>query len=322
MATMLSRVLAMSARVETSYASATPTDATFASGQLLFRQTSPFQLDTARVDTAELKSTFTKSGDASGRQLYRMTPGMVLQGHDANIPAYRLDPIFRMCGMQATTPTAGTRKYVFRTTGLESGVIDFQQNDTGSSGILYGLKGVFGTMTMSGSAGQLIEMNPTLTGIINTQPATAGTVTGSYPANIVQTMKSEALSITDSGGPFTTAKFKSFSLDFGWTVSEDTDANAADALGGLALTARVPTLSLVVGMDSARYATWAADLKNNVQHTITWTHGSGTGKRIKFSITGILNDIPQGDDVGLRTNTLTYGLTSATAEGELSIEVF
>jgi hypothetical protein len=321
MATMLSRVLAMSARVETSYASATPTDAGFLSGQLLFRQTSPFQLDTGRVDTAELKATFTKSGDASGRQLYRMTPGMVLQSHGSNIPAYRLDPIFRMCGMNAST-VSGTRKYVFRSSGFESGVIDFQQNDTGSSGILYGLKGVFGTMTISGSAGQLIEMNPTLTGVINTQPATAATINPSYPANIVETMKSEALSITDSVGAFTTAKFKSFSLDFGWTVSEDSDANAADALGGLALTARVPTLSLVVGMDSARFATWAADLKNNFQHTITWTHGSAAGKRIKFTMTGILNDIPQGDDVGLRTNTLTYGLTSATPEAELTLECF
>jgi len=320
MANMLSRVLAMSARVESSYASGTPTDTSFNSGLLLFRNTTPVALDTQVVDLQELRSSMTKTGDAVGRQLYRITPGLVLMGHANSISTFRLDPIFRMCGLAGST-SGSTRTYVFRSTGFESGVVDIAENDVSTSAISYGLKGVYGNTVIAGSAGQPVTVDPTLTGIY-TAPTLVSTVSATLPTNTSETMKGDGLVITDGGGAFSTAKCKSFSLDLGWPVNEDLDFNATNALAGLILGRRNPTFQLTVGLDSSRYTQWVADITAGTKHTITFTHGSAAGKYCKFTIKGQLTDLPQGDDVDLRTVQLTYNLAAATEEDELKLEFF
>ena len=340
---MLSRVVSVTQEVSSTYPAAVGTSSyagtTFSSAIHQFRNTTPVAVDTNVQDLGELRETFTTTGLAVGRQLYRFTPGLVLMGigNATNLPgathspAFRLGRYLRMCGMQQTaTDNSSSLTYKFRSSGFENGFIDVCQNDTtGSSGILYRMQGTYGTLTMSGSAGNVIEVNPTLSGLVFAQPArVAALTTVTLPAagNTAETMKSEGLSLAGvTGGTIASAdiKFKSFNLDLGVDVQEDTDANSSTALAGLIIAGRQPTLQLVIAMDSARIADLYTDYRLGSIITADWTHGTSQtdarGRRCRFTATGQITGMTQGDEVGLRTVTLDMRLVNATADQELTL---
>lgn len=340
MASHLSRIVAVSVAVNTSGTYGGGTTPGMSSCIHQFRNTTPMALDTTVVNLQELRGSFSKTADAVGRQLYRLTPGLVAIGignatnapGPVESPKFRLGKILRMCGMSesASNVSSSSLTYTFRSSGFEDGLIECQLADVGTQALLYKMKGVFGTFTMAGSAGQVITVDPTLTGTISAQPAIVTAIAPSAlpfqtSGNTAQTMKSEALSVTTgdatvlAGG--SALKFKSFSLDAGIDVQEDTDANATDALYGLLIAGRTPTLQLTVGCDSANATKFYDDVNTGAIQTITFLHGNSVGKYMRVTMKGQLSQVTQADDVGLRTLQLTYNLAVGTGadESELSI---
>lgn len=330
MADMLERTVAFSGILEDSYNGGPAAETTaFTSSNFLFRNTGIHQIQTDQVDLDELRSSFTKTGFATGRQLQVLTPGFVLMGFGsfAEINNYRLGRIFQMCGMAETTVGVSSLRYRFVSSGFTSGACAVHENAVSGNGLLYTATGVYGTLTMAGSAGQVITVDPTLTGLY-AAPVSQAVPTPTNPpdGNTSQTMKSEGLSIAINGGStITDAAFKSFSLDFGIDIQENKDANAADALAGLLITNRNPRLTVVVGLQSNNAVEYFLNLKtgSDDRHTITFTHGDVYGKRVKFTCIGQLEDLPKAGDAGLRTVSLTYKLIEPDDdEQELTIECF
>ena len=338
MSAMLTRILAISAGIDPVLAGETgfvPASHDFQSAVYLFRNTSPYQADTAQIDLQELKESFTSSGTAVGRQLGRITPGLVLMstGGAAQAPNFRLGKYLRMCGMQqASISSSASLRYTFRSTGFESGYVNFGMNDTGSSAIVVKLNRVQGTLTIAGQAGQVITVDPTISGFIATQPTKVAGITATYHTavgNTAEIMENEGLQIVgnassqfNGGGTLlsTQVKFKGFTFDQGWDIQEDLDANSDNAFYGLIYNGRNPTLQLTVDANSDQVSKFFTDLQNtSARHTITFLHGSAVGKYAHFSFEGQLTNIQFGDDVGLRTLQLSYNLVSTTNDGEAQI---
>jgi hypothetical protein len=341
MANMLSRLVAVSVEVNTgSYNGPTsnPTFSNFSSGIHQFRNTSPASIDTNSVDLQELRQSFSQTADAIGRQLVKLTPGLVVMGAGTAANAYaatsgagtfRLGRVLRMCGMSESAGVTGgssSLTYTFRSTGFEDGLVECQYSDISTQAIRYRMKGVFGTFTMSGSAGQVITCDPTLTGLVVTgTPSLVTAVTPALPTNLAETMKSEGMTITGTalnGGSAYTPKFKSFQLDAALDIQEDPDANGADAIAGLVIAGRKPSLQIVIGADSARVSEFYTDLKNAAIHTVTWTHGTTAGRFCKFTVKGQLKNVTSQDDAGLRTLQLQYDMAigSGADDSELTIQ--
>lgn len=333
MASHLSRIVAMSVAVNSTATYGGGTSPNMSSCIHQFRNTTPVQIDTDLVNLQELRQSMSKTSDAVGRQLYRLTPGLVVIGignSGAQIPGtvespkFRLGRILRMCGMsESASAGSSSLTYTFRSSGFEDGLVEVQRSDVGTNALLYKLKGVFGTYTMAGSAGQVITVDPTLTGVINGNPTvtTAQNVTSAHfqsAGNTSETMESSGCTITTNVGTIAAAslKFKSFSLDAGIDVQEDKDANSADGLYGLLIVGRSPTLQITIGCDSANAQQFYDDLRTGFIQTINFTHGSGVGKRMQMIAKGQLQSVTQADDVGLLTLQLQYNLAVGTGNDD------
>lgn len=327
MASYLSRIVNVGIAINTSgtYASGAGVANGLVSAIHQFRNTTPVAIDTTVVNLSELRQSFSKTQDAVGRQVYKLTPGLVLMGVSSPtgpLPNsttvaqdFRLGKILRMCGMsESITTTSSSLTYTFRSSAFEDGFVDCVLADAGGTTALrYKMKGVYGTCVIAGSAGQVITVDPTLTGLIAVQPSIVAVPASTFPpaGNTAQTMKSEGLSLTTSVTTYTGAtalKFKSFSLDLGIDVQEDADANAADSLYGLLVAGRTPTLQLTVGCDSTNVADFHADMLTGAIQTIIFTHGSGVGRTCKFTCKGQIQSVTQTDDTGLRTLQIQYNL--------------
>ena len=338
----LARIVAMSVAVNTSgtYASAGQLSPNMSSCIHQFRNTTPIQIDTDLVNLQELRQSMSKTSDAVGRQLYRLTPGLVVIGignstnkpGTVESPKFRLGRILRMCGMsESASVGSSSLTYTFRSSGFEDGLIEVQRADIGTQALLYKLKGVYGTFTMAGSAGQVITVDPTLTGLINAAPAvtTAQTITSAHfqtSGNTSEVMENSGLAWTHSNGganaiASTSVKFKSFSLDAGVDVQEDKDCNSADGLYGLIIVGRQPTMQLTIGCDSSTAAAFYSDLASGFVQKFSFTHGSGEGKRMVVSCKGQLQSVTQADDVGLLTLQLQYNLCVGTDSDESELTI-
>lgn len=337
----LSRIVAMSVAVNTSGTYAGGTSPNMSSCIHQFRNTTPIQIDTDLVNLQELRQSMSKTSDAVGRQLYRLTPGLVVIGignstnkpGTVESPKFRLGRILRMCGMSESPSSSASSSltYTFRSSGFEDGLIEVQRADIGTQALKYKMKGVYGTFTMAGSAGQVITVDPTLTGLIAAAPTvtTAETITSSHfqtSGNTSEVMESSGLNYTHSNGgansiPAASIKFKSFSLDAGVDVQEDKDCNSADGLYGLLIVGRQPTMQITIGCDSGTAQSFYNDLATGFVQKFNFTHGSGEGKRMTVSAKGQLQSVTQADDVGLLTLQLQYNLAVGTDadESELTI---
>lgn len=342
MSSYISRIVnvGVAINLSTTYAAGTSNGLSSAIHQ--FRNTTPVAIDTNVVNLQELRQSFSKTSDAVGRQLYKLTPGLVLMGPGSpTIPDntttttgtiggdFRLGKILRMCGMsESLTATGSSVTYTFRSSGFEDGLVECHLTDvTGTNSLKYKMKGVYGTCTFAGSAGQVITVDPTLTGIIAFQPSTTVAVAAVFPSagNTADTMKSAGCTITTGTVGLiaaTNIKFKSFSLDLGIDVQEDSDANAADALYGLLIAGRTPTLQLTIGCDSIFVNDFHADLKSGFIQTIVFNHGTGLGRFCKFTMKGQLQSVTQTDDTGLRTLQLQYNLAIGAGADESELTIF
>jgi len=325
---MLVNTVAFNSLLEGTYAGGTPETTAFSSPSYLFRNSQIVQVQTDFIDPQILKASQTPVGFAIGRQLQIFTPGMLLMGHNNAASTYRLGKLFQVCGAAETLVHASSVIYKPRSSGWASGAISVHEQAETGNGVLYRAVGCRGNMVIAGSAGQLVTVDPTITGLY-AAPIAQAIPTFPVPLQpggyIAETMKSANLLIDPLGADAAVTPYlKSFSFDFGQTISEVKDANAADGLSALRFTARQSKLQLVVGLDSAQAVTWFKNLKAGTDeyHTVSFQHGSSTpgGRKIKFVFNGQLEDVPKADDAGLRTATLTYRLMHPTVdEGEWEI---
>ena len=320
MADLLGRIVSISSSLSA--------DPAFSSANFLFRNGSIMTVDTQVINLQELRQSFTNSGNAVGRQLVRFNPGFVLMGPGGVMPTtnpeFRLGHYFRMCGMQETSlSSSSSLRYKFRSSNFESGFVNVQYQDLlGTSSIITKATKVQGTCVIAGSAGQVITVDPTLTGSISQQPTRQTAVTPTMPTggNLSRTMQTEAATIAGlTGGLTQTIKWKSFSIDFGIDIQEDLDANSTDGFYGVLIGGRSPIMQMVINLDSTDGPKFYTDLDAGTIHTWTWTHGNAASNRFHFQVRGQLNNVTIAEDATQRTAQLDYALVATTEEDELQI---
>lgn len=312
--------IAVDARLESSYgAGATVAVSTaFESANLLFRNKTPFDVNTEEVDLNPLSTSFTDPGSTIGSQTASLKPGLNLQSYGASIAGYRLDAIYRMCGMARTTPGAGTAVYKFRSTGFESGDVHFFEDSVSGNGLLHRILGCYGSLTWAGSFGQPITIEANLQGLYAAATSFASP-TLTLPASNVATMKAEGCTIAISGGATITPVGKSFSLDQGWPINPDGDFNAANGIAGYLLGKRNPRLSMVIGLTASEYINLEAAKDNATRVTTIFTHTDSDGGKTRFTIKTRIAKLTKGEDNDHGTLTIEQKLSAATAEDELEI---
>lgn len=331
MSTMLSRIVAFSSAVETGNYGSGGGDPSMASAHLLFRNENLLNMDQEAVDLTELRSTMSSSGGIAGRTLYRLTPGFNFMGTGgaAGSATFRLDSIFRMCGLARTVEGVGSSSmiYAFRSSGFEAGVANVEMASTGTTAIKALVKGIYGNLVISASAGQAVQIDATLSGLFTTPTNTTSssvTLLGNTAEPFRAISWATQREVTAGANDWDTAlspgyKIKSFSLDLGQDIQEDKDAVAANALYGLLIATRKPRMTAVVGLDDTYYAKFAADIQGRLKHKIVLSHGTAVGKRLNITAYAQLETMDLQNDVGLRTVQLNYALATTGSDNEMSL---
>jgi hypothetical protein len=320
-------------------------------GFFLYDNTDPVNLDTASQDIIPLRGSFTKVAPTIGRQLYTFggtvyASRLETSGSAADDGVLRTQPLLMACGLQHVVGTTTHTLFKPSSSFLTSGT--FAATDTKSArlvveldGFFYDITGVYGTFTMSGTAGAPIEISYDMQGVVGGQPATAAP--GSTGAALdpvqtwaddwdggsmtVRTLKNASVSIGNLAVA-TTPVLKSFSFTRGFEVGERTDALATDGLAGLAPSDSNPMLELVIEANTADLVDLYADLKAATPAAVSIVHGepsgASTGERWKIAAPqAVLENITSSEgDSGLRNFTLSYKLIhDVTDDGEFTLEI-
>jgi hypothetical protein len=317
---MLERTTDLSTVIEGTYGQGTPETTTFTKGHYLFGSGSFYNVETDKRSLSPLRKSLTKTApSATGRSLVNLTPQFDLIGHGGDPEDYRWGLIMRACGFKETTDVGNNRvDYLFRSDGFESLAVSVFQAAVsgGSNGLLRRSTGVVGSFSMSGAAGEEIVIKTQLKGLY-VAPVQQAEPTVTYPTGgaVVHTMKNEGLTIVGSFGTITPI-WKSFEFNAGYTTVERKDANAPEALKGLRLTKRDPTLKLVLELDSDDLISYFAAhrLGAGDPHTIHWIHGPGNTEQVEFRMVGQLAAPTEQSQDDLRTIELNYDLFHPTAD--------
>jgi len=315
--------IAVDARLESAYGAgaAVAVSSAFESANLLFRNKTPFDVNTEEIDLNPLSTSFTDPGSTIGNQTSTLRPGFNLQAYGSSIAGYRLDAIYRMCGMARTTPGAGTAVYKFRSSGFESGDVHFFEDSVSGNGLLHRILGCYGSLVWAGSAGQPITIEATLQGAYAAATSFAAP-TLTLPAANIATMKAESCTIAIAGGSTITPVGKSFSLDQGWPINPDTDFNASSGLAGYLMGKRAPRLTMTIGMTASEYLALEAAKDSGARLTTIFTHTDSDGGKTRFTIKTRIAKMTKGEENDHGTLAIEQKLSAATAEDELMIEVW
>jgi hypothetical protein len=340
MAEAISRKVQVAAKVEAVAGTFEPVHETD-DGILMFDDTDIISVDTDAVDIVPLKLALTPTKSLIGRQLYNFSGKSFLQGSGTAGTAPRFGALLECCALGATAVGSTSVTYKPVSTGFKSTTIVVEMD-----GLLHQMVASRGTFTMSGSAGQGVEITFDIKGTYRkpTAALTDGDITtGGGPTdatafssaysggtNRAVTMKSSDLvivgnSITwnDSTPAANPLVFKSFSFDRGVTIGERTDANAADALQGLAIESTEPTLELVVeGKNTLASLVDAwADLTSATTHAVTFDHGTLGGNKWEFSFPEVsLTDVTStSGEGGTRNWTFSYKVQHDTGDSEFTM---
>lgn len=313
--------IAVDARLESAYGAGAgvPVTTAFESANLLFRNKTPFDVNTEEVNLNPLSTSFTDPGSTIGAQTSTLKPGFNLQSYGSSLAGYRLDAIYRMCGMARTTPGAGTAAYKFRSDGFESGELCFFEGAVSGNGLLHRIVGCYGTLTWAGTAGQPITIEADLQGFYGAATSLAAP-TLTLPASNIATMKAASCTIAIAGGSTITPVGKSFSLSQGWPINPDDDFNAASGRAGYLLGKREPRLQMVIGMTPSEYIALEAAKDAESRITTVFTHTDSDGGKTRFTIKTRIAKLTKGEQNDYGTLTIDQKLSAATAEDELLIE--
>jgi hypothetical protein len=343
MAEAISRKVQVAAKVQASAGTvAQPSEVT--DGILMYDDTDIVSVDTDAVDVVPLKVALTPTKSLIGRQLYNFSGKSFLQSSGTAGTAGMLGPLMECCALGATvTSSPDIVTYAPVSTGFKSTTIVCEMD-----GLLHRLQDTRGTFTMSGSAGQGVEITFDLKGLYEapavsiadclktTSDANAAAFSGAYvsPSNRAVTMKSAGLIINPNAGGSNSAGawdeddaeplvFKSFSFDRGATIGERTDANATDALQGLAIESTEPTLEIVVeGKNTLTGVVNAwTDLTGAFSHNVTFDHGTVAGNTWSFAFPEVsLTDVTStSGEGGTRNWTFSYKVQHDTGDSEFTL---
>ena len=319
---MLERTTDLSTKIETTYGTdPVPETTDFTKGHYIFGSGNFYSVETDKRPLSPLRKSLTKIAPfAVGRSLVNLTPQFDLIGHGGDETDYRFGLIMQACGFKEEVDTPNSRvDYRFRSDDFKSLACSVFQAAVsgGTNGLLRRSTGVVGSFSMSGAAGEEIVIKTQLKGLY-VAPVQQAAPTVTYPTGgaVVHTMKNEGLTIVGSFGTITPI-WKSFEFNAGYTTVERKDANAPEALKGLRLTKRDPTLKLVLELDSDDLISYFAAhrLGAGDPHTISWIHGPNPdGEQVEFAMVGQLAAPTEQSQDDLRTIELNYDLFHPTAD--------
>lgn len=256
--------------------------------------------------------------------------------------------LLRACGLQQIIQASTSTVYRPRSSGFESASVNVYADK-----ILHKSASVMGSFTMSGSAGEGVELQFDLRGTY-ALPETSTVPSVAYPKDtkkLVQALGTKGGWEIDavSGDHSTGANarvhgfgggrpiVRSFTFDAGVNVVERMDANSKFGLQGLFVTDRAPTLELVVEVEndltSANSAVsnfdpmkdLASEDGDSVRHALKFMHGDDDSTTSSFDKVGFtfptaqLVDVQYADDAGIRTYSLSYNITADTDDNDYGI---
>ena len=209
---------------------------------------------------------------------------------------------------------------VYKPTGSFKDATIYTYND----GILSVARGVYLSMSLSMSAGEVPRLSFTGQGIYVAPLATAFPGSITYPTDAKSAAQSESLTI-NNGTSFSTGIVRSINFDYTASFGERTNLNSSTGFEGIITNDRNCTMQIVVEADATIESTrdWFADLRasgNGTTHAVTFSHDYSTDSGIQFSApTAQLTGINWSDDNGVLVYTLDYNVQSETDDGEFTI---
>jgi len=282
---------------------------------LMYENTNPLKIDGQRQQIQPIRPSLTKRKDSMGRVINIFTGVTYLQGPEdiTNVTApipWRFGRLMRACGMlEAVDGTANTITYTPRSSAFESVGLDIYLD-----GFRHQMPDAQGTFTMEAAAGEYCKVTFEMRGLY-IDPTVVAIPSQTFELDKAPSFKSAACTIATE-----TVVLKSFRFTFGVQIAERRDANAANAMKGLFIASRAPTLNMVVEVDTALRNYFNDIYKDNAVHAVAFQVGTASGNRVKFSFpTAQPIDNPYGENEQLRTFDLTYNVQHQTDDAELSI---
>jgi len=282
---------------------------------LMYENTNPLKIDGQRQQIQPIRPSLTKRKDSMGRVLNIFTGVTYLQGPEdllnvtAPIP-WRFGKLLRACGfLESIDNTLNTIIYTPRSSGFESVGLGIYLD-----GYYHQMSDAQGTFTMEGAAGEYVKCTFEMRGLY-IDPTVVAIPAQTFELDKAPSFKSAACTIATE-----TVVLKSFRLTWGLQVAERRDANAANALKGIFIASRSPTLNMVVEVDTSHRNYFNDIFRDAAVHAVLFQVGTVTGNRVKFSIpTAQPIDAPYGENEQLRTFDINYNVQHQTDDAEIVI---
>lgn len=346
-------------------------------GFFLFEKGDPVSMEVQTVDNQPLRGAFTKGVRTVSYRMYKWSGKLFFNKNTSNIAGTAGDPydaaeytsltskrpedrpwgpLWRACGLNPTYTSGATDKVVFKPTS-NAALQRSARIVTELDGTFFDIQGARGNFTISGTAGQPLEVNFEMSG----KPGTnAGAVLD--PVHTAAELEDVSNWATWAGGSTTNPLFqcangqivvnggstlsagdfvlKSFTFNKGNQVEPRTDANDCESVREYAIADSSPTLELVIEM-SQDVNNWIAandllnpwkDWRTMNTHAVSFSHGrtstesGGAGasanQQVDFSFPQcqITNCVTGEGDGGIRNVTITYDVIHQTTDdGEFEI---
>lgn len=278
--------------------------------------------DNSMIDKAALRASLTPTKQLVGRAKGMFKPATVLMSKtSAGKPFFA--PLLKACGLKETSATVSSSSswtYAPSDTGPGSAAGEFQSCTAYvySDGVLAKVNGILGTGSLSMQAGQAADLTFDMQGIYNAPTTTSMPASPVYPSDTKVLVESESLLI----GSYTPI-VRSLTFNFGVSVVERADANAAYGFKGVHISGRAATLEVVVEAENtlASKDFFALLRSASVSDAITWTHATGSTSKILFNVTAPqITNVAISQQDGIKLYTISYMCQSTSDGGEYTIE--
>lgn len=201
------------------------------------------------------------------------------------------------------------------------------------NGVLHKTTGVRGNMRMTGSPRSGVVC--TFTGMGFYFLPTIGTISGFVPPSLTYPiMRGANVATITEGSKVFAPVLQSFTFDTGSDTQRIESINAETGIARHITIDRNPTLELTIAMTTAAEANGAAgtgvigypgffsNWSGTTTHAVSITFGTGTGRVCTLSVPfGQITNITHGVTNGVRTMTIAYKCTNATADAEWSLAI-
>ena len=193
---------------------------------------------------------------------------------------------------------------------------------TNHNGYIHELNGAYGDVTLTGTPRGSLECDFTFTGLY-VDPVAVSTTFDNWTGgtNRGKAFLGISATITPSGGSAYTGIIESFTWRYGNTITPIDDANSSTGTWGILNVDKSPMITMRIAQDNTgtnlTYPNLFTQLFASTTHTLTFTHGTGTGNSSNFFFPQLqLVNITPTDNAGHRAIDLEYKVTGGTAESE------